>query len=117
MPAGDDTKNPLRASAIEKQQDEDATKLAEMISSKKYALDIKEKRTKPLLVFSVLPAKHKKAAAKPKKSSKQDKKPAAKSKKSWQVVVLVALVIGLYLAIDMGWLDLGFKLPFSIFGE
>lgn len=106
-------KNPV---TVASKQDEANKKIAELISSKQYILPIKERRTKPLLVLSLSTRKKKKSIPSRKPTNKTVK-PKGKDKKMIQLVVLVGLVIGLFLAIDIGWIDIGLKLPFSLFGN
>lgn len=96
--------------------DDSGVKLAELINSKKYNLNIKEKRTKPLLVIS-LGIKRKKKLKNSHKTIKKVAKPKNSKKQMTQAGLLAVLVIGLVLAIDIGWLDIGIKLPFSLFGN
>lgn len=105
------------AESATNKQDEANKKIAELINSKKYNLTIKERRTKPLLVFSILPKKKKKNSLKKKKKSKKDEKPHSKHKKTIQIVAVVLIWVGLFLAVDVGWLDIGVKLPFTLFGS
>jgi hypothetical protein len=53
-----------KASDKATEAEEKGKKIAELITSKKYHLAIKEKRTRPLLTFSILPQKKKTATKK-----------------------------------------------------
>jgi len=94
-------------------EDDSATKIVELINSKKYNLNIKEKRTKPLLVVSLGTKKRKQVQ---KNKLKKDKVPTPKRKKMIEIGAFVLIWAGLYLAIDIGYLDVGWKPPFSLFG-
>lgn len=100
----------------ETKEDDSATKIVELINSKKYNLSIKEKRTKPLLVLS-LGIKKKKKSKNGHKAVKKVASPKNNKKQMTQVGMLALLVLSLIIAVDIGWLNLGFDLPFSFFGN
>ena len=100
----------------EKLVDDAQSKIAELLSSKKYTLSIKEKRTKPLLDFSLGIKKHKKSIKK-KQKSKKEKEPVSKKKQMIEIAVVAVLLLGLFFAIDTGLVDIGWKPPFTIFGK
>lgn len=101
--------------------EESRKKIIELISSKKYQLDIKEKRAKPLLTLSILPKRSKKSKKKQTVSKKTEKKPPKKveSKKAKLIKLGIILVMwaGFYVALDMGVIEIGWRPPFTIFGE
>ena len=87
--------------------------LQEMITSKKYELPIKEKRSRPLLTFGLIPKKSRRSKKKKiVKKEQQQNKP--KSHQKILIIVLVVVVIGAVLAIDAGMIDIGVKLPFDL---
>ena len=96
--------------------DEAQVKIAELLTSKQYHLAIKEKRTKPLLDFSLGIKKHKKNSKK-KVKAKKESKPVSKNKQLLEIAVVVVLLGGSYIAIDAGIIDIGWKPPFSLFGK
>lgn len=95
--------------------DEALAKVAELLQSKEYHLPIREKRSRPLLTFALLPKRTKKSKRKQLSEPTENtskKKPTKKSARM-QLVVLLVIVVGLVVAIDAGWLSLGFELPFD----
>jgi hypothetical protein len=113
---------------------EESRKLtADLLTSKKYNLPIKEKRFKPLISFSLgLPAvlNIKRLARIPSKKEVNSSlsaatevvKPTAKLPKRKSLLfmlvgVVAILFVGGFVAVDSGAINLGFKLPVRIFGK
>ena len=104
--------------SVQESNDESHKKIAELVSSKKYNLAIKEKRTKPLLDFSLgIRHKKKQVSKKHTKKSQEPKKPQSKKKKIIESVAIIGLWVGLFIAIDLGLIDIGWKPPFSLFNK
>lgn len=96
--------------------------IAELINSKKYSLNIKEKRTVPLLTLGFTRPSVRKGRKNVKKLQKQTSKKTTTKKvesskaKTVKLVLIGLLGIGAYLALDMGLIDIGWRPPFTIIG-
>jgi hypothetical protein len=96
-------------------EEDQRVKIAELISTKKYHLGIKEKRSSPFLTVGSTTKKSKKTKKKsPKKADKKDQRLQTKNKQRIQVAVLMVLLLGFIAAIDAGWVDIGVNLPFDL---
>lgn len=92
--------------------------IAQLIRSKKYNLPIKERRSKPFVTFmSLSPKRSKKRKSKKNLKKSSSKAPQSKSKKFIEIAVIIVIWAGLYVAIDSGVLDIGWKPPFSLFNR
>ncbi len=105
-------------------EEDEAKHVEELISARTYFLDIKEKNRSGIFHFRVnrkkLTSSNTKASAKKKGSPEPVSVPKVKKKSSRttqmiEIGAIVALVIGMYVAIDLGLVDIGWKPPFSIF--
>jgi thiol:disulfide interchange protein len=96
-------------------EDQQRAKIAELISTKKYHLGIKEKRSSPLLTVGFAGKKSKKTKKKsPKKADRKVQRPQTKNKQRIQIAALVALLLGFIVSIDAGLIDIGVNLPFDL---
>jgi len=92
--------------------------IAQLIRSKKYNLPIKERRSKPFVTFmSLSPKRSKKRKSKKNLKKSSPKASQSKSKKFIEIAVIIVIWAGLYVAIDIGVLDVGWKPPFSFFNR
>ena len=105
-------KSDLKDEALSKAE-KNREKIAEIITSKKYFLPIREKRSKPLLTLAFLPKKSKKLKKKISKVPDTPQRKKANSTQTMLVVILVVVLIGAVVAIDAGMIDIGIKLPFD----
>lgn len=92
-----------------------AEQASDLVSSKKYVLNIKEKHNHSIGLFA-RPHKSKKSkkvvSAKP--TNNQKPKEISKKKSSkWTYVALLLLIVGVIAAMDAGYVSFGFELPFD----
>lgn len=119
-PTQQDDQDKLKAD-VEK-DNEQRKKILELITSKKFNLGIKEKRSTPILTVSLMPkkskkSKHKSSSTGKTEAQKSSKKIESKNAKLIKLAVILALWVGFYLAIDAGLIDIGWKPPISLIGK
>lgn len=114
-PVVDQLKAPDATSAIT----ERSKQIADLVSSKKYVLDIKEKRSTPVITMGFSKSKDKKTKKNQRKANqpkaKPTKTPESRKAKSIKLALIFILWAAAYVALDLGLIDIGWRPPFSIF--
>jgi hypothetical protein len=96
--------------------------IADLINTKKYNLNIKEKHTTPIITFGFAKTRDRKTRKNTKKSQKttvkkeNGKKTESAKAKRIKLAVIGLLWVGAYMALDMGLIDIGWRPPFTIIG-